>query len=292
MRFRDLRLPWLALVTLAAGCGHESVTAPLVPVAPSAASSFSEIIGHVMDTAFRPIAGVTIEIMDGNGAGRSVLSDASGTFVFNGGPFVDGIAFRATRDGFIAQTFSGALMSLSPGWRAGLLVTLESTVAPVRIAAGDYVMTLTADQACTQLPEEIRTRRFPSIISASSNTRYTVRGRGLVSGLDQVVIGVAGHDLHFEIEDGLYEQTAPGATLRFFGVGDARVDDPMVFWPLEFTVAGLIDFCSSRRPIHPSACGGPSDPPVFVKCSAPGHRLILTPRYSAVTGRTASLGAP
>lgn len=269
----------MVLALLAGSCGRDSMPAPLTPTAPHSSHVFSDITGTVVDTAFRPVAGVTIEIADGTEAGRSAVSDASGTFAFAGGTFANGIAYRAAKDGYLTQTVTGPLAYSWPSSNASLLITLESTVPPARLEAGGYVATLIADPACTQIPADVRTRSYATSVTAYSDTRYILVMQGFLKGLDQLLVGVAGHDLRFDNDEGLHEQVAPGATLRFYGVGHATVDGPTAPSPLEFAVTGLIDYCtSSRPPRNPSQCGGPNDPPIFVQCSSNRHRLVLTRR--------------
>jgi hypothetical protein len=87
---------WLA----ACGGFPPSPTAPTPPTPVQYA--FTQISGNVSDTAFRPVAGVRVEIVDGSEAGASVASDASGRFSFSGGTFVDATKFRASKDGYVS----------------------------------------------------------------------------------------------------------------------------------------------------------------------------------------------
>src|SRR5262245_14381914 len=128
MRKAKGRYSTLALgFALVAGACGSSPPAPTAPTAPSPIQyGFTEISGHVFDTAFRPLAGVTVQIVDGSQAGRSVISDAEGRFSFSGGQFVNGIRFNATKDGYVPATVSGPLQFPSPSSVAYLNITLES----------------------------------------------------------------------------------------------------------------------------------------------------------------------
>jgi hypothetical protein len=269
---RRLHRPLIALALVTGGCGRDAGPASITPTAPSSPYVFAEITGSVVDTAFRPVAGVTVEILDGAEAGRSAVSDAVGTFVFSSGTYGSNIAYRATKDGYVTQTVTGPLAYSWPSSKASLVITLESTVAPVEIESGEYVAIMVTDPSCTQIPDQMRTRTYSARVTKYSETHYFLRMRGLLNGLDQLGIAIAGHDLRFENDEGLYEQVAPGTSLRFFGVGTATVDGPTVPLPLEFNVVGLVDYCTSGR-----ATGNlyECDSPTYVRCSSNRHRLAL-----------------
>src|SRR5262245_39786902 len=118
----------LLLVPLASfnvACSDSApIAQPAAPTSVSAPNAFTEIAGTVVDTALRPLAGVTVEIVSGSQAGQSAVSNAEGSFVFSGGTYANGISYRASKDGYATNTVTGPLMFPTPSTRAALLVTL------------------------------------------------------------------------------------------------------------------------------------------------------------------------
>jgi hypothetical protein len=84
-----------------ATCGGNGRTFPTAATSPSPAipSSAPYMRGTVSDTAFRSLAGVTIEILNGPSAGLTATSDSAGQWGFPG-VFDDSTQFRATKDGY------------------------------------------------------------------------------------------------------------------------------------------------------------------------------------------------
>ena len=220
----------LGVALLAAACGSSS-PAPAA-LTPSPVQVFTEISGHVFDTAFSPLAGVRVEIVDGVRAGASVTSDAEGRFSFSGGQFVDGIRFRATKDGYVGATVSGPLQFPWPSAVAHLTLTLESLAPPVKIEAGDYTLALVADSACTDIPGDLRTRTYSATITPAPpssglppNTRYDVTVSGPFLSSFGFGIGVAGNHLRFEIDGpAFFEHFPPFTYLEIAGSGGTSVE--------------------------------------------------------------------
>lgn len=100
--------PALALAAFLTACGKgptepsEISGTPVLPPPPSPPFEFS-VSGRVHDTAWRLIADVRIEIVDGPGIGRFAVTDALGHYALPG-MFSGTIAVRASKDGYVSVT--------------------------------------------------------------------------------------------------------------------------------------------------------------------------------------------
>ena len=127
------------------------------------ASSGQILRGSVYDSAFRSLAGVKVEVVDGPSAGVSTMSNPDGSFSL-AGTFDDTVAFRASREGYVTATRT---QQRNPTGSVWLSFTLSVLAAPVAIA-GDYTLTLSAASACAgSLPEGARERTYAATISPS-----------------------------------------------------------------------------------------------------------------------------
>src|SRR5262245_3184831 len=93
----------LAVALLLSGCGDTQL-----PVHPSPSSSapttpeFS-VSGQVTDTAFRPLGGVTAQVIGGPRDGTVSMTNAEGRFSMPG-TFAGSVTVRASKDGYVAAT--------------------------------------------------------------------------------------------------------------------------------------------------------------------------------------------
>jgi hypothetical protein len=253
------------------GCAAES------PMAPSAqpAQEFS-LFGSVQDTAFRPIAGVAVGVLDGPAPGVSAVTDSTGRFALPG-VFTGAITVRASKAEYIPVTKT--YQTSHPGPQA-LYFALES-IRPAASIAGGYTLTLRADDACTNLPEATRTRTYAATITprATAATTYEVVltntgfGSSLHSG--RFYAGVAGHSARFlmDPDDGfaIVERLDPLQSLAIYGVADGDIDGTRISGPL----SGSFDFCSNLglAPVDSFRCNAPP-----VTCQSSNHRLVLIRR--------------
>lgn len=181
---------------------------------PTGPSPVPEVLvaGTVSDAAWRPLAGATVEVVNGPHAGRSAITDGKGAFLL-AGSFNETTEFRASMDGHVA-----AIKPLPPICDAcrppfWIFFELES-VAPRADLAGDYTLTFIADSACADLPVEARKRTYEASVTPASgpgpaNSRFnvTVSGARLLENYNSFTIGVAGDYMKSEIGDG---HGAPG----------------------------------------------------------------------------------
>src|SRR4029450_1109367 len=159
MRMRRTMSLWCVVVAL--GCGPRPSSTPMAPspppVLPPSPSSHLNLIGFVYDTAFRPVGGAIVNLLDGAQAGASTQSNESGRFSFTG-TFADPTTMRVSKDGYASATGTAKSNNSSTGslWA---LVELDELARPGDIT-GDYALTIQADSACAGLPVDVRTRTY------------------------------------------------------------------------------------------------------------------------------------
>ena len=165
------------LLLFSLGCGDGvSPTQPTQSAATSTPQEFS-LSGAVADTAFRSLGGSRVEVIGGSRAGTFTTTDTNGRF-FMPGSFTDTVTIRATSDGYQPETTTVPPPSFVPPPPSGevrrwdVYLTLQPH-GPSANLAGEYTLTLTADNACTTLPEQARTRTYTvSIVSRGRATTF------------------------------------------------------------------------------------------------------------------------
>jgi len=281
------------VVTLVAhglsGCNasQRSPVAPSPGPQPAPQSAAIQVMGIVLDTAFRPLAGATVEVVDGTHAGTSTIANATGEFTFRR-TFDDRTTFRASKDGYVsaAGVLTPTCASCNRSTRF-LGFYLAPPAAPVEIA-GDYTLTFTADSACADLPNELRTRTYAAAITALSqqnapaNTIFNVRVSGAQFYRDHVAfsIGVAGNVIAFEFGGhGPYvvEQVAPNTYLAFDGRAEMTVG-PSPVSTIATSFDSSIEYCERRFEMGSGHSCSPGEAVARAKCVSKNHRLNLTRR--------------
>ncbi len=284
----------LGLTLLLAGCrgsgspstlsGPSPVPQTVSPPTPSA----PDISGYVEDTAFRPLGGARVEVVDGPQAGMSTTVDANGAFSLSG-TFDSATRFRATKDGYVTATQTwNCSVGVCPGdnnVRPWLGFYLAMLVPPVDIA-GDYTLTFIADSACSGLPNEVRTRTYAATITPGSNSNrpantffnVAVTGASFLKHYDSFEIGVAGDFLTLAFGgDGprLVEEVAPNTYLAFDGWAGTSVGTSAVS-TISTSFEGVIDYCVLKFEAGSYYQCLPSQAVAHAQCQSTNHRLILT----------------
>src|SRR5262249_11938595 len=153
------------------------------------------------DTAFRPLPGATVEVLDGPQTGMSTIVDAEGSFSLSG-TFDDATRFRAAKEGHLTTT---QVSRTVPNAGRYLDFHLEVSAPPVNMA-GDYTLTFIADSACVGLPDDMRTRTYAATITpshptniptANTNFQVSLSGASFLPSHDSFPIGVAGDFVMF-----------------------------------------------------------------------------------------------
>jgi Carboxypeptidase regulatory-like domain len=277
-----------AIVLVAAmgfGCGDSrNNTPPLTPSPSAPVVPQQSLIGHVADTAFRPIAGARVDVLDGPQAGLSMLSDGDGQFTYSG-MFASSVTFRVSKDGYVSTTATSRVSA--PGGRPWAYVRLATVDAPADIA-GDYTLTFTADASCTSLPADARTRTYAATIAATPDPlvpagtlfRVVIAGASVVPGNDGFPVGVAGSFVTLEVwngeNPGVVERLAPRTYVGIFGYAPTTVTSSDA--PISAAFDGTIEYCVA------TADGTPAYGCTSVltdrreHCESKNHRITLTRR--------------
>lgn len=155
------------------GCADGESPVEPVPSPPGPTQPPFSLQGDVRDTASRPLTGASVTVVNGARAGTTTLTNDAGRFSMPGTFNETAITVVASKEGHSPETSSLPVYSRPvEGSIVGLSFRLEP-LAPSANLAGEYTLTLTANNACTQLPEEARTRTYTaSIISRWRATTF------------------------------------------------------------------------------------------------------------------------
>lgn len=230
------------------------------PQPPPVATPGITVAGTVVDAAWRPLGGARVEVLNGPQAGRIAVANHQGEFSISG-EFDDATRFRATMDGHREATAAlpPRCDACNPHW--WIHFGLEA-VAPHADLTGAYTVTITADSACTSLPEQARSRTFDVTVTrfadsdSAPDSRFTVTGAPpLLANLNSFPIGVAGDhvagftgDLHGT--PSLVEQIAPNTYVGFDGTIAASVASSGAIISGAFDA--LIEYCETDAPMGPA----------------------------------------
>lgn len=111
--------------------------------------------GRVTEGGNLPVADVRVETIGGPLTGRAVMTDASGSYAFNG---VSGVAqVRATKDGY--QPATQTVTQDTPHVNIGL-----TPILPYASLSGVYSLTFTASPSCN-LPDDAVKRTYTTTIA-------------------------------------------------------------------------------------------------------------------------------
>ena len=280
---------WIAIAVVALvpgvlGCNNDpaSPTAPTAANLPPAANKpppAGSILmqGTVSDTAYRPLPRARVEVLDGPQAGLTATADGRGGFAMTG-LFDETTRFQATVNGHITstRTLQPFCARCNPNW--WIHFTLDVPDSPVNVG-GDYTMTFTANNACTMLPSDMRSRMFTATIPATSpalpaDSFFRVGGATLFEDWDAISIGVAGGYVALWLET-LVEQIAPNTFVAFAGQAAAEVDTSNMSG-IEFPFHGLIEYCvtTTTPGRYPDCFQGRAN---VQRCEST-HQLTLTRR--------------
>jgi len=241
---------FLAHALALSACGHDAVSslpAAATPVTPPPAAPGTILIrGTVSDTAFRDVTGAKIEVLNGPQSGTTTTSDAKGEFTLIG-VFDDATRFRASKDGFAMAELplGGFCERCNPNrW---VNFSLQVLTTPVDIS-GDYSLTVTVDNVCTQMPAPLRTRnyavRIPLSGSSPANAYFVVypTGAQFATGWERFDGGVSGNDIGFWFES-LVEQISANSYLIIGAYASGTVSASETS-TLATVASGRIDFCT------------------------------------------------
>ena len=292
----------LILGALAGAACNSPSTSTVLPTAPTppvvaapAPQTGIAVSGKVYDTGNRPLAGATVEVVNGASAGLKVTTWLDGSYAMRG-EFDAATQFRATKAGYETglRPMAAFCQPCNPNFWVYFYLGLP--VAPANIA-NDYTVTVTADPSCTALPGHARQRTYttkivPNVTQPTpANTLFaaTVDGANLVSGLtwQGLWFAVAGDYMEVTMGDlhgqpGILEQTDANAYFSVGGLGTTTLGSSGVS---QITAAfeGEIIHCELRPGVPPLDAGGrfdcaPARAVSRVACQARNHQIVLTRR--------------
>ena len=290
----------LLIVIALAGCNSGPRRSSMLPTAPTPVAPLQSAVnavnvrGTVYDTAYRPIAGAIIEVLDGPHAGLTATSIATGEFAL-AGAFEVGTRFRARSEGYLEGI--SRLEPRCPQCVSNFVnFNLGLPIAPANIA-GDYLLTIDANEACTALPAEASKRTYRVRIvpeatqptSANTYFRVAIDDGDIIRELawDGVWIAAAGNYLELWMGDlhgqpGLVDEIDTDTFFSVGGAGHTTVEmTPVTVISARFD--GELAYCvvkagnsvvgADRR----YACN--TDRAVTrAACQSPAHRLTLAKR--------------
>jgi hypothetical protein len=276
----------LLLAAGLSGCNGSHPSSPLTPT-PAGGSTPApnpNLVGYVIDTAYRAVGGATVTVVNGPQAGTSMTTNAEGRFTYSQ-VVTSAVTFRASKEGYLAG--EAASRTSAPGGTPWVYIQLEAVASPVNIE-GDYTLTLTADSTCVGIPSELRTRTYAVTIEPRSapparpGTAFTLLALGspLLDNYRGFPIGVAGDYVASSIyngEDfGLVERIAPKTFLAFYGSAGGVVDasTSTISAPLD----GGIEYCVSGSEMAAIYNCMPALHDSRALCVSKNHHLTLTRR--------------
>ena len=281
----------------AAGCDRSGTGGS--PAAPSAfnqppapeqplPTAGAGLAGSVSDAAGRPLAGATVEAIEGADAGRSSVTDGAGEFRL-GGTFGPTTRFRASKEGHAAmvEPLPPACNACNPHW--WIHFSLESLAPHVDIS-GNYTLTFVAASACAAaLPDAARRRTYDATVArmpaagAQPNPRFavTVGSPPALGDYRSFTVGVAGDYLGASLGDlhgtpGVAEQIAPDAQVGFGGSVTASVGVSELS-TIAATFDGVIEYCELATASGDYVCNTAAALR-RARCESSDHRIILTRR--------------
>jgi hypothetical protein len=210
----------LGAVALLVSIGCADRQSPTQPTAATAAPALQEfrLSGSVMDTAGRPLSESSVEVIAGTRAGTIATTDDRGRYRMPG-MFTGVVSLRASRDGYAPQATTLPIHPLptpTPPWELTLDYPFSlQPDGPSADIAGTFTLEVTADSACTSLPDEARRRVYTAtVVRGSRSTTFngTLAGARLVPverWSPFFEINVAGDfaSLHLSVAERLGEQS-------------------------------------------------------------------------------------
>jgi hypothetical protein len=138
-------------------------------------STESLLRGQTFDRIGRAIGGITVEVLDGLGAGTTRLTDAQGHFELSSSDFVSGagVTLRFSGNGVLTRTATAQWYSVSSLRGAYPRFWLDTIDPPIGLEPGAYTLSVGFDPAaatpvagasCSGFPEELAARSYQTSI--------------------------------------------------------------------------------------------------------------------------------
>lgn len=141
-------------------------------------STESLLRGQTFDRIDRAIGGITVEVLDGRGAGTTRRTDAQGHFELSSSDFVSGagVTLRFSGNGILTRTTTAQWHSVSSLQGYYPRFWLDTIDPPIGLEPGAYALSVSFDPAtatslnqesCSGFPDELSARSYQTSISAS-----------------------------------------------------------------------------------------------------------------------------
>jgi hypothetical protein len=242
----------------------------------------------VQDTAYRPLGGARVEVLDGPQTGTSTTTGVDGQFSLTA-DFDSATRFSASLDGYVGAIGTiGQCPSCPRGW---LFFVLAVPARPVSVV-GDYTVTFMADRSCQGIPAELQTRSYaatmaPSFPDRLADTSFTLtlndgtflRGHDGSSLHNSIVVGVAGNviTMWFGGEGpAVVEQVASNTYLGFDGAIETVATGSLQTITTSFK--GWVDYCALNAPMGEYYNCPLGQAVARSECESANHQFILTRR--------------
>jgi len=257
----------------------------------------TRVHGWVFDTAFRPLPGTRVEILDGPRAGASMSTGVGGAFEF-GGSARGAVTLRASRDGFESATIATVW---EPGDSSRISLYMRSLEPTLPITPGSYTLTVTshptatgtAGVSCTGFPADLLSRTYEAVIEPYAGIpvndhAFVVRLAGPTlfnSGVFQsgFAFGVAGQFVGFEI-DGFSWPIENVSAFRYLTItGSAPTSEPATSTETSMTIPfrGEFAYChlKSDRGGYNDCSQVPAELIIeYQRCSSAQDTMVFTKR--------------
>lgn len=192
------------------------------------------------------------------------------------------VTLRATKDGYATATVPARAVA---DGRAYASFQLGSVTPPVAIG-GSYTLTITADSACTTLPDDVRARTYRATVIAATNTTApagtyfngTVAGGQFAPYANLFWVGVFGDYVSTStIGEGpsIVEQVGPNRYIAFMGEAGLSVGSAGTL-TISAPFKGTIEYCELKSAIGQYYDCSPALAAVREECASNNGQLTLT----------------
>jgi hypothetical protein len=238
-----------------------------------------DVTGAVVDTAHREVRGAIVEVTAGSSAGITTTTNERGRFSL---PEKIAVPFtlRITGDGFLPAT--KVLDREVRGTGVDFWIELTAN-GPMVNMTGTYTVTLTAADACTNLPFQARARTYTMTIQSlpkPTDFRVALSDARFFAYFAEFGLQTAGNFVRFdvyrwidEIEPAIVEQLQDDAFLAFNGIASMTAE-PSGITNTSTAFEGVFEYCPERPSSSPYRCASAAR----VTCTSANHRFTLVRR--------------
>jgi carboxypeptidase family protein len=268
----------VTLVFFCIACQGRSTTAPTPQSSPAATKSALYVSGVVKDNISRPLAGATVSVAQA--ARLQTITGADGHFVLEDSTPVDPtLTLQVFRDGY---------KPVSIPWSNNRDALLFMTPVDLLNIDGQYTVTITSDESCTQLPAAARSRTYVATFGPwPSNPMGFVAplsGANLFPSYDKISGVTSNNAVRFFIDswdannwwledDPIIDRLDQTTYVSFDGIALSSALSSTD--SIGATLDGTIAYCTASQdpanPNWPLRCPG-----ALVECKSSQHRITLT----------------